>query len=111
MPQTGLPMPKLDHAASLISSDAASTRKATLQQRTTNRKSINTGYNVLFLRRKVASICHYMSAEENELAAMPATSIPGDLTVVAANFPEPSPNQIVRENILLTLEDMFLGGI
>src|SRR6266446_2915186 len=55
MPQTGLPMPKLDHAASLISSDAASTRKATLQRRTTNRKSINTGYNVLFLRRKVTS--------------------------------------------------------
>ena len=48
-------MSKLDHAASLTSSDAASTQKATLQQRTTNRKSINTGYNVLFLRRKVAS--------------------------------------------------------
>ena len=48
-------MSKLDHAASLISSDAASTRKATLQHRTINRKSINTGYNVLFLRRKVAS--------------------------------------------------------
>src|SRR5450432_2730281 len=48
-------MPKLDHAASLTSSDAASKQKATLQQRTTNRKSINTGYNVLFLRRKVAS--------------------------------------------------------
>src|SRR4030095_6115741 len=47
-------MSKLDHAASLTSSDAASTRKATLQQRITNRKSINTGYNVLFLRRKVA---------------------------------------------------------
>src|SRR4030095_4382944 len=47
-------MSKLDHAASLTSSDAASTRKATLQQRITNTKSINTGYNVLFLRRKVA---------------------------------------------------------
>src|SRR4030095_15453679 len=47
-------MSKLDHAASLISSDAASTQKATLQQRITNRKSINTGDNVLFLRRKVA---------------------------------------------------------
>src|SRR6266567_822012 len=47
-------MSKLDHAASLISSDAAAKQKATLQQRTTNRKSINTGYNVLFLRRKVA---------------------------------------------------------
>src|ERR1700739_2247116 len=47
-------MSKLDHAASLISSDAASKQKATLQQRTTNRKSKNTGYNVLFLRRKVA---------------------------------------------------------
>jgi hypothetical protein len=48
-------MSKLDHAASLTSSDAASTQKATLQQRTTNQKSTNTGYNVLFLRRKVAS--------------------------------------------------------
>src|ERR1700739_2229121 len=48
-------MSKLDHAASLISSDAAAKQKATLQQRTTNRKSINSGYNVLFLRRKVAS--------------------------------------------------------
>jgi hypothetical protein len=47
-------MSKLDHAASLTSSDAASKQKATLQQRTTNRKSINTGYNALFLRRKVA---------------------------------------------------------
>jgi hypothetical protein len=47
-------MPKLDHAASLTSSDVASKQKATLQQRTTNRKSINTGYNVFFLRRKVA---------------------------------------------------------
>src|SRR6266496_3954651 len=47
-------MSKLDHAASLTSSDAASTRKATLQQRTTNRKSINTGYKALYLRRKVA---------------------------------------------------------
>src|SRR5260221_3355521 len=47
-------MSKLDHAASLTSSDAAAKQKATLQQRTTNRKSINTGYNVLFLRRKVA---------------------------------------------------------
>jgi DNA integrity scanning protein DisA with diadenylate cyclase activity len=33
----------LDHAASLIPSDAASARKATLQHRTANRKSINTG--------------------------------------------------------------------
>jgi len=48
-------MPKLDHAASLTSSDAASKQKATLQQRTTNRKSINTGYDALFLRRKVAT--------------------------------------------------------
>ena len=47
-------MSKLDHAASFTSSDAASTQKATLQQRTSNRKPINTGYNVLFLRRKVA---------------------------------------------------------
>src|SRR6266496_4418902 len=49
-------MSKLDHAASLTSSDAASTRKATLQQRTTNRKSINTGYKALYLRRKVARV-------------------------------------------------------
>src|SRR5258708_14508467 len=49
-------MSKLDHAASLISSDAAAKQKATLQQRTTNRKSINTGYNGLFLRRKVAMV-------------------------------------------------------
>src|SRR5438445_3444613 len=54
MPQTWLLMSKLDHAASLTSSDAAAKQKATLQQRTTHRKSINTGYNVLFLRRKVA---------------------------------------------------------
>src|SRR5215470_3126481 len=54
VPQTWLSMSKLDHAASLISSDAASTQKATLQQRTTNRKSINAGYDALFLRRKVA---------------------------------------------------------
>src|SRR2546426_12169220 len=47
-------MSKLDHAASLTSSDAAAKQKATLQQRTTHRKPINTGYNVLFLRRKVA---------------------------------------------------------
>src|SRR5437660_11106567 len=53
VPQTWLPMSKLDHAASLISSDAASPRKATLLQCTTNRKSINTGYDALFLRRKV----------------------------------------------------------
>jgi hypothetical protein len=51
-------MSKLDHAASLISSDAAAKQKATLQQRTTNRKSINSGYNVSFLRRKVASTTH-----------------------------------------------------
>ena len=56
MPQTWLPMSKLDHVVSLTSSDAASKQKATLQQRTTTRKSINTGYNVLFLRRKVARI-------------------------------------------------------
>jgi hypothetical protein len=55
VPQTWLPMSKLDHAASLISSDAASTRKATLQQRTANGKSINAGYNVFFLRRKGAT--------------------------------------------------------
>src|SRR5216684_3034189 len=48
-------MSKLDHAASLISSDAASTRKATLQHRTTNRKSINTCYDASYLRRKVAN--------------------------------------------------------
>src|SRR6266403_294829 len=54
VPQTWLPMPKLDHAASLISSDAAATRKATLQHLRFNRKSINTRYNALFLRRKVA---------------------------------------------------------
>src|SRR5882724_8900040 len=48
-------MPKLDHAASLISSDAAATRKATLQHLRFNRKSINTRYNALFLRRKVVS--------------------------------------------------------
>src|SRR5204863_7569537 len=54
VPQTWLPMSKLDHAASLISSDAASTRKATLPQCTTNRKSINIDYDPLFLRRKVA---------------------------------------------------------
>src|SRR3981189_1361369 len=52
-------MSKLDHVVSLTSSDAASKQKATLQQRTTTRKSINTGYNVLFLRRKVASL-HWM---------------------------------------------------
>src|SRR5882762_11576683 len=46
---------KLDHAASLISSDAAATRKATPQHRPTNRKSINTCYDALYLRRKVAS--------------------------------------------------------
>src|SRR6266481_9712601 len=49
-------MSKLDHAASLISSDAASTRKATLQHRTTNRKRINTCYDALYLRWKVASL-------------------------------------------------------
>jgi hypothetical protein len=49
-------MSKLDHAASLTSSDAAAKQKATLQQRTTNRKSMNTGDNVLFLRRKVAKL-------------------------------------------------------
>src|SRR3989442_903923 len=49
-------MSKLDHAASLTSSDAASTRKATLQHRATNRKSKNTGYDVLILRRKVANL-------------------------------------------------------
>src|SRR4029077_6339180 len=54
VPQTWLPMSKLDHAASLISSDAASTRKATLQQRTTNGKSTNTCCDPLYLRRKVA---------------------------------------------------------
>src|SRR4030095_15877494 len=47
-------MSKLDHAASLIPSDAASTQKATLQQRTTNRKPINACYDALYLRRKVA---------------------------------------------------------
>jgi hypothetical protein len=52
-------MSKLDHAASLISSDAASTRKATLQQCTTNRKSINTRYDALYLRRKVARLQHF----------------------------------------------------
>src|SRR5882724_9302428 len=49
-------MSKLDHAASLISSDAASTRKATLPQRTTKRKSTNTGCDALYLRWKVASL-------------------------------------------------------
>src|SRR5207245_11229486 len=54
VPQTWLPMPKLDHAASLISSDAASTRKATLQHQTTNRKFTNSHQDALYLRRKVA---------------------------------------------------------
>jgi hypothetical protein len=63
-------MSKLDHAASLTSSDAASTRKATLQQCTTNRKSINTGYDALFLRRKVAS-----PAQSNEYRVVLPTSI------------------------------------
>ena len=54
VPQTWLPMSKLDHAASLISSDAAPTRKATLQHQTTNRKFTKTQQNSLYLRRKVA---------------------------------------------------------
>src|SRR6266403_4853276 len=46
-------MSKLDHAASLISSDAASPRKATLAPRARGRKSINAGYDPLYLRREV----------------------------------------------------------
>src|SRR5438128_11526521 len=54
VPQTWLPMPKLDHAASLISSDAASTRKATLQHLTTKQKFTKMHHDALYLRRKVA---------------------------------------------------------
>jgi hypothetical protein len=56
VPQTWLPMSKLDHAASLFSSDAAPTRKATLQHRATNRKFTKTQQNALNLRRKVAKL-------------------------------------------------------
>src|SRR5258708_35657595 len=49
-------MSKLDHAASLVSSDAASTRKPTRQQRTIKRKPINTSYDRLYLRRKEAKL-------------------------------------------------------
>src|SRR6266852_5728621 len=54
VPQTRLPVSKLDHVASLISSEAASTRKATLQHQTTNRKFTNSHQDALYLRRKVA---------------------------------------------------------
>jgi len=54
VPQTWLSMSKLDHAASLISSDAASTRKATLRHHPITRKFTITHYDALYLRRKVA---------------------------------------------------------
>src|SRR6516162_11338903 len=66
MPQTWLPMSKMDHAASLISSDAGSTRKATLQQPTTNEKSINTCCDRLYLRRKVASLPSHRQVTHND---------------------------------------------
>src|SRR6266853_2939717 len=51
---TYAPNSKLDHAASLISSDAASAQKATLQHRTIKRKFINACYDALYLRWIVA---------------------------------------------------------
>src|SRR6266481_5504988 len=68
-------MSKLDHAASLISSDAASTQKATLQHRTTNRKSINTGYETLYLRRKVVRISTHPNS-----SGLKSTSFWGDFS-------------------------------
>jgi hypothetical protein len=72
-------MSKLDHAASLFSSDPASTRKATLQHRTTNRNSINTRYGALYLRRKVAKLALSVLFLEGTVsrvdAAMPFTGI------------------------------------
>jgi hypothetical protein len=60
VPQTWLPMSKLDHAASLFPSDAASTQKATFQRRSDERKFTNMHYNSLYPRRKVASMSHSM---------------------------------------------------
>jgi DNA replication protein DnaC len=66
-------MPKLDHAASLISSDAASTGKATLQHHTINRKPTNTRDDASFLRRKVATAAFVGRREDALFLGPPGT--------------------------------------
>jgi hypothetical protein len=72
VPQTWLPMSKLDHAASLFPSDAASTRKATLQHHAITRQFKNVHHVALYLRRKVAS-CRLprTSYQKSSLASAP----------------------------------------
>jgi hypothetical protein len=41
----------------------------------------------------------------------PELAVAGDVTVVATSFPDLPPIQVVRENILSTLDDMFHSGM
>src|SRR5580704_1432270 len=79
-------MSKLYHAASLISSDAASTRKATLQHRTINRKPINTRFDALYLRWKVASLCLDGHGANSSIATAPCYS-PSRIREASYGFP------------------------
>lgn len=52
-----------------------------------------------------------MNVERKTLPSKAAGRLASDVTLIAANFPDPPPREMVRENILSTIDDVFNEGI